>query len=225
MGSVIGELLPFALGIAISPLPIIVVILTLLSPKARTSSVGFLIGWVVGILAVIGALTALSTFLPDRDDSHPSVAAGLVKLALGGLLLVLSVAQWRKRPKGDETPKLPAWMQKVDSLGFGGGLRFGLFLAVVNPKTFIFSTSVAIDLGTSDLTADELIIPLVVFALIAASTVLVPVVAYVIAAERLRAPLSALHVWLSRENHTIMCVLFLVLGFSAIGSGLGILWP
>lgn len=170
-------------------------------------------------------LTALSTFLPDRDDSHPSLAAGLVKIALGVLLLWLAVKQWRKRPKGDEVPTLPAWMQKVDDLGFGGGLRFGLFLSMVNPKTFILSTSVAIDLGTSDLTGDELIIPLVVFALVAASTVFVPVVAYAIAADRLREPLSALHVWLSRENHTIMCVLFLVLGFSAIGGGIGIIWP
>lgn len=225
MGSVIGELLPFALGIAISPLPIIVVILTLLSPKARTSSLGFLIGWIVGILVVIGVLTALSTFLPDRDESEPGVAAGLAKLVVGVLLVVLAVGQWRKRPKPGEEPKLPGWMQKVDAFDFAAALRFGLFLSAVNPKTYIFSLSVAIDLGVSDLEGTELLVPIVVFAVIAASTVLVPVVAYAIAADRLRSPLAALHVWLSRENNTIMCVLFLVLGFSAVGSGIGILWP
>ncbi len=49
MAPVIGEILPLALGIAISPIPIIAAILMLLSPKARVTSIGFLLGWVVGI--------------------------------------------------------------------------------------------------------------------------------------------------------------------------------
>ena len=44
MGSVIGEILPLAVGIAISPIPIIAVILMLLSPHAKGASVGFMIG-------------------------------------------------------------------------------------------------------------------------------------------------------------------------------------
>ena len=35
MGTAIGEILPLAVGIAISPIPIIAAILMLLSPKAR----------------------------------------------------------------------------------------------------------------------------------------------------------------------------------------------
>ena len=40
MGSVIGEILPLAVGIAIGPIPIIAAILMLLSPKAKATSVG-----------------------------------------------------------------------------------------------------------------------------------------------------------------------------------------
>jgi len=225
MGGIIGEFLPFAIGIAISPLPIIVVILTLLSPRARTSSVGFLIGWVVGILAVIVALTAVSTILPERADSAPSTWSGILKLALGVLLLLLAVKQWRKRPRADETPELPGWMKKVDSLRFGGGVRLGLFLSVANPKNVILSTSVGVDLGTSDLPFGALAVATGVFALIAASTVLIPVIAYAIAARRLHAPLESLHTWLTRENHTIMGVLFVVLGSVTLGKGIGIIWP
>lgn len=225
MGDIIGELLPFAVGIAISPLPIIVVILTLLSPQARTSSMGFLLGWVVGILSVIVVLTAVSTILPDRADSGPSIWSGILKLVLGALLLLLAVTQWRKRPHGDATPELPGWMKKVDSLRFGGGVSLGLFLSVVNPKNVILSTSVGVDLGTSDLPFAAHAVATGVFALIAASTVIVPVVAYLTAAGRLRAPLESLHTWLTRENHTIMGVLFVVLGFVTLGKGIGIIWP
>ncbi len=38
MGSAIGDTLPLALGIAISPIPIIAAILILLSPRARGTS-------------------------------------------------------------------------------------------------------------------------------------------------------------------------------------------
>jgi hypothetical protein len=46
----IGDILPLALGIMISPIPIIAAILMLLSPKAKGTSVGFLVGWVAGIV-------------------------------------------------------------------------------------------------------------------------------------------------------------------------------
>ena len=60
MGSVIGEILPLAIGIAISPIPIIAAILMLLSPKAKGTSIGFLLGWVVGIVVAVTVFTLLS---------------------------------------------------------------------------------------------------------------------------------------------------------------------
>lgn len=225
MGTVIGEFLPFAIGIAISPLPIIVVILTLLGKQARTSSLGFLIGFVLGVVGLITVLTVIAALLPRNADASPTAWSGILKLALGALLLFFAVKQWRKRPKGDETPELPGWMQKVDSMKFGGSLVLGLFLAVVNPKSLVLSTSVGADLAASGLAVDELVVAIVVFTAIAASTIVIPVVAYMVAARALQAPLESLHKWLAREDHTIMCVLFVVLGAMTIGKGIGILWP
>jgi threonine/homoserine/homoserine lactone efflux protein len=225
MGSIIGEMLPFVVGIAISPLPIIVVILILLSPRARSSSLGFLLGWVVGILAVIVALTALSSFLPTHQHQARNPWEGVIKLVLCGLLLWMAVRQWRKRPHGDEKPELPAWMQKIDTFGFGDGLKFGLILSAANPKNVILSTSVGVDLGAADLSIEELVIATAVFVLMASSTVIIPVVAYLVASDRMHAPLASLHTWLTRENHTIMAVLLFVLGANAFGNGLGAIWP
>ena len=42
MNEVMGQILPLALGVAISPIPIIAAILMLLSPRARATSVGYL---------------------------------------------------------------------------------------------------------------------------------------------------------------------------------------
>jgi hypothetical protein len=86
MGSAIGEILPLAVGIAISPIPIIAVILMLLSPRAKGTSLGFMIGWIAGIVVAIALFTLLSSVLP-KGTGAPSPIAGVIKIILGALLL------------------------------------------------------------------------------------------------------------------------------------------
>lgn len=76
------------------------------------------------------------------------------------------------------------------------------------------------DIGAAGLDGGALVVVIGVFTLIAASTVLVPVVGYLVAAERLRGPLDALRAWLAQENAVIMAVLLLVIGVSMIGKGI-----
>ena len=113
MGSVIGDILPLALGVAISPIPIIAAILMLLSPKARGTSVGFLIGWVLGIIVAISVFTALSSVLPEKDPDASSPIAGWIKIALGALLLFMAIKQWRSRPATGEAAALPKWKRRA----------------------------------------------------------------------------------------------------------------
>ena len=55
MSAAIGEMLPLAIGIAISPVPIIAIILMLITPKARGNGLAFLGGWMLG-LAIVGTI-------------------------------------------------------------------------------------------------------------------------------------------------------------------------
>jgi threonine/homoserine/homoserine lactone efflux protein len=116
VGSVIGEILPLAVGIAISPIPIIAAILMLLSPKAKTTSVGFLLGWVAGIVVAIVLFTLLSSVLPQQTSSGSSPVAGVIKIILGALLLFLAAKQWRARPAEGERAEMPKWMSAIDSM-------------------------------------------------------------------------------------------------------------
>jgi hypothetical protein len=90
MNAVVGEVLPLAVGIAVSPIPIVAAILMLLSPRARSTSVGFLLGWVLGIVVAVVVFTALSSVLPgeEADDSQPLL--GAIQVALGVLLLLVA---------------------------------------------------------------------------------------------------------------------------------------
>ena len=66
VGSVIGDTLPLAVGIAISPIPIIAAILILLSPKTKVTGAGLLLGWLAGILVAVVLFTVLSSALRSR---------------------------------------------------------------------------------------------------------------------------------------------------------------
>ncbi|MFE5410753.1 GAP family protein [Microbacterium sp. NPDC056569] len=221
MGAVIGEILPLALGVAISPIPIIAAILMLLSPKARVTSVGFLLGWVLGIVVAVTVFTLLSSILPGQDEDASKPIQGVIQLVLGALLILLALRQWRGRPKAGEEPAMPKWMQAIDKVTFPVALGLGFLLSAVNPKNLLLAAAAGVDIGSAVLEIGEIVLVIAIFTVIAASTVLVPVVGYLIAADKLRDPLDALRVWLSRENAVIMAVLLLVIGVSLIGKGIG----
>ena len=220
MGTVIGAVLPLALGIAISPIPIIAAILMLLSPKARVTSVGFLLGWVVGIIAAVTVFTLLSTVLPEQDPEASKPIRGTIQLVLGSLLLVLAAGQWRKRPSPGTEPTLPKWMQAIDRITFAAAFGLGFLLSALNPKNLIMAAGAGVDIGSAGLDSGAGITVIAVFTAVAASTVLIPVLGYLIAADRLRRPLDDLRVWLAKENTVIMAVLLLVIGVTIIGKGI-----
>ena len=222
MNGAVGEIVPLALGVAISPIPIIAAILMLLSPKAKGTSVGFLIGWVVGIVVVVTAFTLLSSLLPDDDGADASAPiAGTVKIVLGMLLLLIASKQWRGRPRGDVEPSLPDWMSAIDTMNAGKALGLGFLLSALNPKNLVMGAGAGVALGAAGLSGGQGAIAIAVFTLIAASTVAVPVIGYLVASERMAAPLESLRAWLLRENAVVMAVLLLVIGVVMIGKGIG----
>ncbi|MDW4574105.1 GAP family protein [Microbacterium sp. M3] len=220
MGAVIGDILPLALGVAISPIPVIAAILMLLSPRAKVTSVGFLLGWVVGIIVAVTVFTLLSSVLPQSDDDGGHPVQGIVRIVLGVLLLLVALRQWRGRPKRGEEPTMPKWMAAIDKVGFPMALGLGFLLSAVNPKNLLLAAGAGVEIGSAGLDAGSIVVVIAVFTVIAASTVLVPVVGYLIAAEKLRGPLDALRVWLAKENAVIMAVLLLVIGVNLIGKGI-----
>ena len=219
MSEVIGEILPLAVGIAISPIPIIAAILMLLSPRAKRTSVGFLIGWLAGIVVAVVLFTLLTSVIP-QDNAGPSPVAGVIKIILGALLLLLAIKQWRTRPAEGEQASMPKWMSAIDAMTAGKALGLGFLLSAVNPKNLLMAISAGVIVGSADLAVGQIAVVIIIFVLLAASTVLIPVIGYLIASARLAGPLDKLREWLVENNALIMAVLLLVIGVSVIGKGL-----
>lgn len=220
MVPVIGDVLPLAVGIMISPIPIIAAILMLLSPKAKGTSVGFLLGWMVGIVVALVVFSLLAAVLTPGDPDQPQPVAGVIKLLLGAALLFLAFRQWQGRPHGDREPALPTWMSAIDQLTPVKGFGLGFLLAAVNPKNLLLAAGAGIAVGGASLALGQTIVVMVVFTVIAAASVAVPVIGYLVASTAMARPLESLRSWLVQHNAVVMSVLLLVIGVTMIGKGL-----
>lgn len=222
LGQIIGEILPLTLAIAISPLVIVAVILMLLSPNARSTGPGFLIGWAFGVAVPVVVFVLIGGVLPPSQEADgPDVVRAIIQFVLAALLLLLAVKQWRGRPASGTEPALPKWMSAIDSFTFARALGLGVVLSLPRPKNLIMAASAGMIIGGADLSVGCAAIATGVFILCAISTVLVPVVAYLLAADRLRRPFEAFHEWLARENAVITSVLLLVIGVLLLGKAIG----
>jgi len=219
MGAAIGQILGLAVGVAISPVPIIATILMLFSNRAKSNSVAFLVGWIVGLVAV-ATIVLLIRF--EGSDGTSDVS-GWIKTIIGVLFLLLAVKQYRGRPHDGEEPPMPAWMASIDDFTAVKSFGLGALLSGVNPKNLGLTIAAASSIGAAGLTGGEEAVVVIVYVLIASCTLMVPVVGYLIAGDRMRPTLDSMKAWMLVNNAVVMAVLFVVLGAKVLGDGISIL--
>ena len=136
MGQAIGESITFAVGVAISPIPIIAIILMLLSKKAGANSLAFAAAWVVGVTGALVVVIAVSGAIgTTTTDGGPSHGTSTVKLVLGAVLILMALRRWRGRPAPGENAPLPKWLQAIEAITPVKSAGLGVVLSAVNPRT------------------------------------------------------------------------------------------
>jgi threonine/homoserine/homoserine lactone efflux protein len=220
MGQAIGQVLSFGVGVALSPVPIIAVVLMLATPKGRVNGPAFLAGWVAGI-AVLGTIVLLAASGASASKhGSPATWVSIVKIVLGVLLLLLAVHQWRGRPRGDSQPDLPKWMTTVDTFTPGRSLAMGIALSALNPKNLLLVVGAAAAIAQTGASTVDQAVALIVFIMIATLGVGAPVAIYYLMGDRATKILGDLHDWMARENATIVAVICLIIGANLIGDAI-----
>ena len=104
-------------------------------PCPSAASVAFLLGWVLGVAAVVTVVALAVDPVDDSQTDAPSTFISVFKIVLGAAALLLAAQQWRARPKPGQEPTMPAWMSAVDTMTTvkAGGL--GALLAASIPRT------------------------------------------------------------------------------------------
>ncbi len=221
MGQGISEVLTFAIGVAISPVPIIAVILMLFSARARVNGPVFLVGWVLALAIVAGVVYAAADSGNASTSSGSSDTISWAKILVGVLFLLLAGRQWKSRPAPGAEPELPKWMAGIDTLSPAKAFGLGALLAGVNPKNLLLAAGAAAGLAQLGISTGDAVVAIVVFVIIGSLTIAGPVVYYLAGGEGARSTLTELKGWLGAHNAAVMTVLFLVFGVDLIAKGLG----
>lgn len=216
-----GDLLPYAVPVALSPLPIIAVVMLLLAPAGTRGGLGFLAGRLAALAAATVGFAALSGLLDGPAGGEGK--RGWLRIGLGLALIAAAAAIWRKDRAAEAAAEPPGWLRSIDRATPAGALRLGAMLTLANPKELAFAFGAGLMVG--GLSAGRALAAALAFAAVAALGVAVPVGAMLLAGDRARDRLGGVRDWLLRNQAVAVAVVLLLIGAMLIGSGIEALQP
>ena len=220
MGRAIGEVLPLAIGVAISPVPIIAIILMLGTPRARSTGPAFAIGWLAGLTVAGTVMLAIASGDAASSTGEPATWVSVLQLAIGLLFVALAVKQWRGRPRPGQEAAMPKWMQAIDSFTAGKAVGIGVLLSGLNPKNLALTIAAATVIAQAEISGGQEAVALAFFILVGSLTILAPLGIYFALGADAKRVLDGMKAWMAAHNAAIMTVLLLVLGAKLAGDGI-----
>jgi threonine/homoserine/homoserine lactone efflux protein len=215
----IGHILPIALAVALSSVPITITIFILLSPNRSRSAVPFMIGWLIGLFLVVTLSALVAQLVPTpRGPRRPETAVGAIEILVGLALVVLGFLSFRhaRRESEPPVPKLLATQRRL-----GPWEAFGLAMILnIRPKGLLLAIAAGLSIRGDTDSLTEAIIVIVVYTLIAASTVVVPIIATLVAPTRMEPRLTSTREWLIRNGEAMTALIVILIGVVIIGMGM-----
>lgn len=216
MGTVLTTVIGLALVISLSPLSIIPAVLVLQAPRPRPSSLTFLGGWLLGLIALTALSIAASGALGGLHKSPPAWASWL-RVGLGSALILLGIYRWFTRRGHSDSP---AWMRSFATITPVRAGLTGAVLAVVRPDVSLLCVAAGLAIGSAGLAVASVWIAVVAFVAVSASSVAIPILAYAAAGDRLDDGLARLKDWMERNNEALLAVVLVVIGLMVLYNGI-----
>ncbi|WP_265523598.1 GAP family protein [Oerskovia flava] len=237
MGALVLELLPLGLGIVMSPLAIMALVAVLLSQRARTNGVLFLVGWVVGLALVLALSFVLLDALEVHERRTPPLWVPVIRLLLGAGLLYATVFVYRRgssrkqqmaaagspREVAAAAPQLPGWLQAVDTFTPGRSFLLGLGIFALNPVDVSFAFLAALEIRLAEVPTTAAVGSLVVFGLAGTLPIAVPVCWRLAAGPRAEPSLDHVRRWIAAHTSVLNAALLLFIAVLQIQKGVSAL--
>jgi hypothetical protein len=211
VGSAVSQVLLPAIATAVNPVPIMAVVALLGSRHPRRNATMYLFV----MLLVIVVVGMIDIYVAKNVSQSQTQGSGGFQLLVGLLFLAAFVMNWRKKPDASGETQVPKWMQTVDTISVIGVLVLGV--ALVNYA--LVSTAVAGILSV-DASKTEAVTAFVVYIVISMSTIVAPLVYFLVAPKRSEHLLAGMRVWLLKHNRTILLWVFGLMGGLFVAEGL-----
>ncbi len=209
----LNQLLPLAVGILISPLPIVAIVAIVLSARGRTAAPAFTAAFAAVTLAFIALGAASSAGASAASGSHAGskVVVLILTIALTVGFAALALASWFNRPRAGAPAKTPGWLAAIDTITPVRAAGLGFLMAVTNSK------NIPLELKGGSLIGAAHLQPVVAVLLCLALTVagvlalLIPTLLAASGSARVAAGLGRVKTEMMAHNAIIMTVLFAIL--------------
>ncbi|MDZ7916652.1 MAG: GAP family protein [Rhodococcus sp. (in: high G+C Gram-positive bacteria)] len=221
MLAAIGLSLPLALGLLFVSMPMAVIVLVMVTAGAHRGAVSFLLGWVLGISAVVAATIVIADYsFAESESSQTSVWSSVVRIVLGVVLFGLAYKQWRARPRDGSDPTVPKWMKSIDGLTPRKAFGLAFLSAAINPKNAALAVSGAATIAVATNVVAQQIVAAVIFTVIASVGIASPILVKVFSGKRADEILASAKAWMTANNAVMMAVILAILGATVLGEGL-----
>ncbi|MGZ4527048.1 MAG: GAP family protein [Mycobacterium sp.] len=210
------KLVALAEVIALSPITVIPAVLVLHAPRPRPTSLAFLNGWVLGLAGLTAVFVGGSDLLGGLLKAPPTWASWL-RVVLGSALIALGGYQWLTRHRHGSMPR---WMRSFSTLTPVRAGVTGAVLVVLRPEVLILCAAAGLAVGSSSLSAAGQLLAATLFLVIAASTVAIPILAYVAAGDRLDDALERLKVWMEENHAALLAIILVLIGLMVLYNGI-----
>ncbi|MBU1671305.1 MAG: GAP family protein [Actinobacteria bacterium] len=222
MGDLLGKLIPLALGVAVSPIPLLAELIMLTTEKAVKNAMLLLVGW-VGVMAAIGLGGLL--ILGDVELGGIAGSGGHVddvaNIVVGLVLLILAAVRYFQLRKGTARGQgVSRLLNFCDGMKPVSAIMLGVLTVVLNPKNILVTLSAVGLILTSEPGFGHSLVALAVFVALATSLLAAPVTLYLVAPHRSSSILSRWKKWLLEHNQEVIVYLLVVLGLLLAGTGL-----
>ena len=202
-GSILTELIPLGLVVALSPLTIIPAVLVLHTPHPRPAGLAFLAGWLVGLALLTAVFLELSNLIGGIGDNPPSWASWL-RILIGIALIGFGVYRW---------------MTRMSSLTPGKAAVTAAALTAVNPKVLFVSAAAGLAIGSAGIDSPSVWFAVIWYVAVAGSTVALPVLGYAVSGDRLDPTLNRLKDWMELQHATLIAAILVVIGLLVLYKG------
>ena len=209
------NLVLIGLAVALDPLPLTAFLVVLPSRRGVRKGAAFVFGWLVSLAAVV-TITVLATGNnPPKPSTAPSLAALVVKIALGAVLVWIAVRHIRARSRPKPPKKPPKWQEHVDSMSpwFALGLAPAL-------QPWVLIGAGAATVVEAKLASWESFLALFLYCVLASSSYLAMELYAVFRPAQSQALLNRARTWIDTHTDQVIIAGSLIIGFWLIADSL-----
>lgn len=200
------DLFLIGLVVTLEPIPITAMILLLATEGGLLKGLGYVIGWLVTLVAIVALTIAVTGGKPLIPNSNPSTGALALKLAIGVVLVVIAYRRWGSW-QSTQPKDQPKWMTGLDRVNPLTAAGLGFLL-----QPWVLVTAGVADITTAQISSTAEYLAVFAFCLLCSASLLTMETYAALRPAKVQAALAALLQWITAHRDQVIVFLSLALG-------------